>query len=316
MMKFTFAMALVATAALAVENFPEPDEEDLAPFPPVWRQKYAYCVMKANPAYPTTNPYGFMRLQQFSGGPLMISGWMRNMPPPDGMDGYHGFSFNWSRFDGNDCKSTEGHFNPTWEEHGEQDSSPSHVGDLWPIVDFGGNAYYYSMAFRPTLFGGMNNISNRSMVVYEKPDDFGHNSNWESQYNGSVGREIACCNVRPFRIRRYPYMEVDVREVEVYEEKDTGSDDTINPDIKPENSTDTKFNGGGRRLQELLLDQYDEVDNNELRRLQDEDGVDVFTPEEYRMMFGEDFDPSTAVPFESATSRNLEGDAPGFDGNQ
>lgn len=38
-----------------------------------------------------------------------------------------------------------------------------------------------------------------------------------------MGREIACCNVRPFRIRRYPYAEVDVRKTDVYEEEDTGA---------------------------------------------------------------------------------------------
>lgn len=220
-MQFAFTAALLIAATLA-QNFPEPNDDDRIAFPAVWRQKFAYCIMRANPAYPTTSPYGFFRLQETYGGPLTISGWMRQMPPPSGFDGYHGFSFNWTRFDGRDCKSTEGHFNPTWEEHGEQDSSPSHVGDLWPIVDFSGNAYYYSMAGRPTLFGGSYNVANRSMVVYEKPDDFGYGGTSTSTYNGSVGREIACCNVRPFRIRQYPYSDIDVRKAELYEETDTG----------------------------------------------------------------------------------------------
>lgn len=214
-MKSAFAIALTAAVVVAQKGDYAYANEDAAGMEaasvsasstfvvPFWRRRYAYCKMQWNPAYPTTNPYGFFRLSEMWGGPLTISGWMRQLPAPSSA---HGFSINWSRFVGDDCRSTEGHFNPTGEQHGPQDFSPSHVGDLWPIFDDGaGNAWYYTMAMRPTLFWGSNNVSNRSMVVYENPDDFGFGGNQQSWWDGNVGREIACCNIRPFRIRRWPY---------------------------------------------------------------------------------------------------------------
>lgn len=202
-MKSAFAIALTAAVVVAqidpVDTLPEIRPNDQFAAIPFWRRRYAYCKMQHNPAYPTTNPYGFFRLSEYWGGPLQISGYMRQLPSPSSA---HGFSINWSRFSGDDCKSTEGHFNPTGEAHGPQDFTPSHVGNLWPIFDNGvGQAWYYTMAARPTLFWGANNVSNRSMVVHEKMDDFGFGPNDQSRIDGNMGREIACCNIRPFRIR-------------------------------------------------------------------------------------------------------------------
>lgn len=118
---------------------------------------------------------------------------------------------------------------------------PSHVGDLKPIVDDGaGNATYWAKAYRPTLFWSKNNVSKRSMVVYERPDDYGQGNTDESIWNGSMGREIACCNVTPFRV--------------VY---------------------DVDYEVAGRGLDEF-----------------DDEGIEVMTEDEFRQLFGFDFDPN------------------------
>lgn len=126
---------------------------------------------------------------------------MKQVPP---IARWHGFAFNWKQYDRRDCKSTWTHFNPTGETHGLFNGSPSHVGQLYPIVDdSAGNASYAVSATRPTLYSGINSVAKRSMVVYESPDDFGTSPTVTSQYNGSMGREIACCNVQLFRVGDY-----------------------------------------------------------------------------------------------------------------
>ena len=166
--------------------------------------RYAYCKLEFNPAYPTTFPYGLMRMKEAWTTPMYIAGWMKQLPPPRSE---HGFSFNWKPYDRRDCKSTYSHFNPTAEPHGYMNGSPSHVGDLKPIIDDStGNASYGTVyANRPTLFWGTNSVARRSMVVYERRDDFGEYDTRPSQYNGSMGREIACCNVQLFRLRDAEY---------------------------------------------------------------------------------------------------------------
>lgn len=210
---------------------------------------------------------------------------MRQLPAPSSA---HGFSINWSRFVGDDCKSTEGHFNPTSEQHGPQDFSPSHVGDLWPIFDDGaGNAWYYTMASRPTLFWGSNNVSNRSMVIYEEPDDFGFGNNQQSWYDGSMGREIACCNIRPFRIRRWP------NNVDYATDRDASSAEF---DFTDGYAADYDFEDAfnpGRNLKD--------ISDEERRNLEE---ADAFTLDEYRELFGEEFNPNDALDYDSAFGQN------------
>ena len=85
-------------------------------------------------------------------GTLMyIRGWMKQLPPPSSA---HGFSFNWKPYERRDCESTLTHFNPIQETHGFMNGSPSHAGQLFPVIDdSAGNASYGTvMANRPTLF--------------------------------------------------------------------------------------------------------------------------------------------------------------------
>ena len=52
----------------------------------------------------------------------------------DSFLGEHGLSINWNQWDGKDCASAGEHLNPTNEKHGAQDTHPSHLGDLKPVL--------------------------------------------------------------------------------------------------------------------------------------------------------------------------------------
>ena len=193
------AVALLATVAVAQDKpMLEPADADIIDIDikPYYKKIYAYCKMQHNPAYPTTNPFGAFKLSQ--NGPwanIDIFGFMKQLPPPN--PSRHGFAIARSYWFGDDCRNAGSHWNPTSETHGAQEASPSHVGDLKPIYDdFLGNASSYSTsASRPTFYGTQS-VLGKAMIVYEGKDDEGLGCTDESYWNGTVGREIACCNIR------------------------------------------------------------------------------------------------------------------------
>ena len=136
-----------------------------------------------------------MKLRQVDdNSPMMIWGYMKQLPY--GKENSHGFSFNTAPFNGRDCSSTDGHFNPFDEPHGEMNMIPSMVGDLTSINDTqkGYANYGTEKANRPSLFvGGMRSVVGRSMAVYGNPDIY---------YTGMPehGPIIACCNIRVFKV--------------------------------------------------------------------------------------------------------------------
>ena len=78
-------------------------------------------------------------------------------------------------------------------------ASWAHTGSLLPLNSIGSSASYFAAATKPTLFG-VNNIYGKAMTVYENGDDFGFNDTYASQWYGSACREIACCNIRKWKI--------------------------------------------------------------------------------------------------------------------
>lgn len=200
-----------------------------------------------------------MRLSEDWYSPLQISGYMSQLPYPSTS---YFVAFGTQRWDGKDCASAGGPFNPTWEDPGAQDATPSHVGALNPITgNAAGNGFYYSTPSRPSLFGGSTNIANRSMLVYEKEDDFAGNS-----------RIIACCNVRQSRVRKYANYDVALADVE---------------EIDPESSD----NGGKRRRLQAEAYLEDSDEDEELLELEDDvDGIEAFTLEELWKLFPGEFD--------------------------
>ena len=85
------------------------------------------------------------------------------------------------------------------------------------------------------------------MTVYEDRDDYGFVNSWDSEEYGSTGPRLACCTIRPYFIDWVI------------------ADEIAFPDSSPGSSRD-----GRRRLAE-------EYYGGE---------VDVFTPEEFRELFG------------------------------
>ena len=101
-----------------------------------------------------------------------------------------------------------------------------------------------------TLFGPPY-LTKRSIVVYENSDDLGLAATKESKLNGSVGREIACCNIIGYEV--------------------------IDPIGPPSNNPN--------------------IPKIKTRRLEDGEEIEVFTPQEYKEFFGEDYDPNWATKF-------------------
>lgn len=133
-------------------------------------------------------------------------------------------------------------------------SSGSHKGDLRPLNSVSNSASYFSGAVtQPSLwtFSAAYNVYNKAMTIYEFGDDLGTGSTWASQWNGSAGKEIACCTIRRWKINWAAEAEAD---------KET-------------------FKPNGRGLGAL------------------EEDVDVFTPEEFRELFGYAPDPEDSYDF-------------------
>jgi Cu-Zn family superoxide dismutase len=264
------SLAVTLLASMSAAQF-EPHDSDFVPLPIKWKPKRAICRMHWNPSYPTTNPWGIFYLYQ--NGPtddVHISGFMHSLPSPQPYK--YGFAINKDRVRWQDqrCESAGTHWDPTGEDHGMMNGSPSHVGDLMPFVSgFGGSGWYYEHPERPTMYGPLRITKKKAMTIYEKPDDFGEAGTDDSLVWGSTGRPIACCNIRRYRIwtpYRQSFSSAKGRGLEGLSEEDYEE---------------------GRLLEGEDDDDYD-VDAT------DSDDVveDNLTPDEFRLLFGAEADPA------------------------
>jgi Cu-Zn family superoxide dismutase len=81
--------------------------------------------------------------------------------------------------------SAGGHFNPEGHPHGAPDSDKRHVGDLGNIkADEQGNVTI-KLEDKVIQLHGPHSIIGRSLIIHEKPDDFG-------QPVGNAGGRVAC----------------------------------------------------------------------------------------------------------------------------
>ena len=181
----SFAILPIFTALASAQLDPFPgeittDPVTVRPLP----GKMAYCQMEHDATFPTTYPYGLFRLyQEDPSAGVRITGWMKQMPPPASA---HGFHINYKAYPGNgeDC-----HYStiPRWDGQsspimtgpaGPMNSPLSQIGNLDMVIDdILGNASYNVLAERPTLYnlaGPMDKtIIGRSMVLYKNEDDMG-----------------------------------------------------------------------------------------------------------------------------------------------
>lgn len=85
------------------------------------------------------------------------------------------------------------HFNPQGKTHGGPKESNRHVGDLGNIqADITGRATLKIEDHLIMLYGGINNVLGRGIIVHEREDDLGAGGNEESLKTGNSGVRLAC----------------------------------------------------------------------------------------------------------------------------
>ena len=100
------------------------------------------------------------------------------------------------------------------------------------------------------------------MTIYSHPDDLGLAGTWYSLNWGSVGKPIACCNIRRYKWKPFPF----------------AADHAISADTKEEEIQE----GKGRGLDDDEANEYYNIDY-------DGDGeIDFFTMEEFKEVFADD----------------------------
>jgi Cu-Zn family superoxide dismutase len=124
-------------------------------------------------------------LTQASGG-VQIAMTVSQLPPGTHAMHIHGVG----KCDGPDFKSAGPHFNPYGKQHGKDNPSGAHAGDLANFdVDTSGNATVSVLATSVTLADGPNSLFHEggsSLVVHEKADDY------KTDPSGNSGGRIAC----------------------------------------------------------------------------------------------------------------------------
>lgn len=115
-----------------------------------------------------------------------------------------GFHVHSVEYDGLDCGSAGGHFNPQEVNHGAyyNDVADRHVGD-WKMLNtrHRGDVNYRHQDYQSSLFeeddylGFENYIGDRSLVIHAGEDDLGLGGDDGSIASGNAGARIACCNI-------------------------------------------------------------------------------------------------------------------------
>ena len=115
-----------------------------------------------------------------------------------------GFHIHTDAFDGTDCSSTGGHYNPQGVDHGAwfNQSDMRHVGDfkqLW--VDQTGAASYRYQDNQASLYETDDRydfdtfVGGRGMVIHMGTDDEGNGGDAGSMASGNAGPRLACCTI-------------------------------------------------------------------------------------------------------------------------
>nr|AEK99381.1 copper zinc superoxide dismutase [Callinectes sapidus] len=159
--------------------------------PLVSEARYARCVLQS----PDGRVTGSLYLQQArSLAPVLISGNITGLTP-----GKHGFHVHQWGVEGNDCKSTGGHYNPLGYDHSAPNATERHVGDL-------GNVEAQTTTTRNTVanvvitdkvltLSDQYSIVGRAIVVHADEDDLGMGGNDGSLKTGNAGGRVACCTL-------------------------------------------------------------------------------------------------------------------------
>ncbi|CAF1004877.1 unnamed protein product, partial [Didymodactylos carnosus] len=126
--------------------------------------------------------------QKQSGSPLIIEGTIYNLKRKS----QHGLHVHESGDLSNGCVSAGEHFNPRNVNHGSENSTVRHPGDLGNVrTDAEGVGRIHLVIHDAELFGHEGWIG-RSIVVHAKMDDLGLSDNEGSRSTGNSGDRLAC----------------------------------------------------------------------------------------------------------------------------
>ncbi|XP_053609372.1 uncharacterized protein LOC128674660 [Plodia interpunctella] len=92
------------------------------------------------------------------------------------------------------CDTTGAHFNPDDTDHGGQNHTTRHVGDLGNVEFVGGEIPVATVNILDPLISltGRNSILGRALVLHEREDDLGQGGHELSLSTGNAGARVAC----------------------------------------------------------------------------------------------------------------------------
>lgn len=135
------------------------------------RQPCAKTIIKGSEAYPDIHGEVLFFQEKNT---VLIHAAICGLPRND--SGFYGFHIH----EGTDCDSgfqnTGGHLNL------KENSHPSHMGDLPPLLSYNGNAFMTVKTNRFTV----RDIIGRTVIIHYRADDF------RTQPSGDSGEKIAC----------------------------------------------------------------------------------------------------------------------------
>lgn len=156
--------------------------------------KTAYCQLSVQPESGVKG--NVLLVQESENDPTWIVGNIYGLVP-----GYHGFHLMQSDNFTQGCYSAGNHFNPEEHEHGGEDSTDRHVGDLGNILaDLKGVARFNYHDRIVTLYGD-ESVIGLACVVHEYYDDLGLGAAPESTINGNTGGRLNCGHI----VEGFPY---------------------------------------------------------------------------------------------------------------
>lgn len=131
---------------------------------------------------------GTVRFVQQEGQKIRIQAEVAGLAP-----GLHGFHIHeWGNLT-NGCVTAGPHYNPMGKVHGGPADEVRHVGDLGNLeANAEGKAFYNLEDHLIMIYGNINNIVGRSVVVHGGVDDLGKGGNEESLKTGNAGARVAC----------------------------------------------------------------------------------------------------------------------------
>ena len=147
--------------------------------------RYAVCVLNPDG---DSGVKGVVKFVQQVGGKVTIQASITGLAP-----GLHGFHIHEFGNLTNGCVTAGPHYNPAGTTHAGPDDEVRHVGDLGNLTaDESGVANFTLEDHLIHIYGDVNNVIGRSVVVHKNEDDLGRGDNEESKKTGNAGARQAC----------------------------------------------------------------------------------------------------------------------------